>query len=184
MRKKKIRYLLHVVARAPIITLSQRLKIQMYLDPQVDLLRLWKSTERLMKGVWAHLQGDRCVNLYSNLAKAAFSICNQGLVLFLTHRWSILRWFYKLYLFHLVTYTFGSSISKGKARSQLSSWTSNYFLSTICGFFCNANTVSGTTLSSEPVSNFKLISVPLLSGWQAICLVLALHSVPWITLQI
>lgn len=49
--EKKIRYLLHVVARAPIITLSQRLKIQMYLDPQVDLLRLWKSTERLMKGV-------------------------------------------------------------------------------------------------------------------------------------
>lgn len=59
--RKKIRYLLHVVARAPIITLSQRLTIQRHLDPQVDLLRLWQSAERLMKGVCAHLQGDRYV---------------------------------------------------------------------------------------------------------------------------
>lgn len=89
--RKKIRYLLHVVARAPIIPLSQRLTIQMHLDPQADLLRLWQSAERLMKGVCAHLQGDRYVNPYSTLAKAAFSICSQGLVLFLTH-WVIHSW--------------------------------------------------------------------------------------------
>jgi len=41
MRKKeKIRYLLHVVARNPVITLSQRVTIQMHLDLQADMLNL------------------------------------------------------------------------------------------------------------------------------------------------
>lgn len=135
INEKKIRYLLQVVARDPVISLSQRLTIQMHLDPQADKLRLWQSAERLRKSIWAHLQGDRYVNLYS--AKTGFSICNQGLGVYLTPGWSIPRCYYKLYLFHLVSYTFGSCISKGGARSQLSAWSFNYFLSTICVFFCS-----------------------------------------------